>query len=653
MTIANTSPIPPVQVGQTKAGLVFFGLAFLIVIASPQLPTSLLLPPDGMVLPMADWINAAFVFTQEDLGLTVITRAFASFVAWLLDIFGNLLAGGRGGLGVPALPWTVLMITGFTLGYGLRDWKLGALAGGTCVWLAVFGQWKWAMETLSLIFVAAPLSVSLGFLLGWAAWRYIWFEKILQPIINVAQSLPHFAYLIPVVVFFGVGDHAGAIATIIFATPPMIRMTLLGLRRVPSEIIESGHMSGATRWQVMRYVRVPTARVEILVGVNQVIMLCFAMVVIASFIGAPGLGYKLLQYLQGLKIGQAIELGISVVLIAVTLDRLTRAWAEKQPVHYPVNTPWWKRRQLLLIWAGLVIVALSAAQLHGWLYEIPRRQALSTAFIWEPIVDWFTIEAYPVTYAIRGWLLLNVLIPMRDFYLSAPWSAVLLLLMGIGWRVGGWRSALVCSGFVGFIALSGWWERAMITAYMVTFAVGVAIAISLPLGIWAAGKPTRAKRVLLVCDTCQTFPSFIYLIPVIMLFGVTDVSAIGAVIIYAAIPMLRYTIEGLISVPQQLHEAVDMAGATRWQRLWSMELPMALPHLLIGLNQTVMFSLFMVIIAAFIGTQDLGQEMMRALSSNNVGKGLVLGLCVASMGLMVDHLIMTWSTERKRILGVS
>ena len=160
----------------------------------------------------------------------------------------------------------------------------------------------------------------------------------------------------------------------------------------------------------------------------------------------------------------------------------------------------------------------------------------------------------------------------------------------------------------------------MITAYMVSFAVLISSLIGLPMGIWASRTEQRSSRVLLLCDTMQTFPSFIYLIPVIMLFGVNDVAAIAAVIVFGTVPMTRYTIEGLRNVPSHLLEASDMAGATRFQRLWTVGMPMAVPTIMVGLNQTVMFSLFMVIIAAFIGTQDLGQEVQRALSSTDVGK---------------------------------
>ena len=144
-----------------------------------------------------------------------------------------------------------------------------------------------------------------------------------MPLLTIAQTMPHFSYLVPVMVLFGVGDHAGAIATIIFATPPMIRLTLLGLKSVQPEVIEAGMMNGCKNLQLLFKVLIPTARHDILIGVNQVIMQCLAMAVIASFIGAKGLGFNLLLALNQLRIGQALELGICIVLIAVVLDKLS------------------------------------------------------------------------------------------------------------------------------------------------------------------------------------------------------------------------------------------------------------------------------------------------------------------------------------------
>lgn len=627
-------------------------LAVLLALGKVFLPAGLIRPADWLVQPFSDWINTAFSFLQNDLGLMAMTRAFSDMVEWLLDITANLLYGKSRWPNIGPIPWIVIAATAFMAGYALKGWRLAALSGGTFVWIALMGQWKWAMETLSVIVVAAPCSVFLGLVMGALAWRSPRFEWVLNPILNIAQSLPHFAYMIPVVVFIGVGPKAGAIVTIIFSVPPMIRMTLLGLKKVPDEVIEAGKMAGSTRWQLLTRVRIPTARSEILIGVNQVIMQCLAMVVLASFIGMPGLGQKLLQLLQALKIGLSVEIGITIVLLAVTLDRLTKAWALRLPEHGEPSAIWLQRNRLLAIWIGLCAAGFVLAQIFPYFHEVERKHALSVAGPVDALMDQVIRLITPVTAWLRWFLITWVLIPLRDAYLWLPYTAVLALLAAIGWAVGGLRSALICLAYFGLIALSGWWDRAMITVYMVSIAVLIAALIALPLGIWAARRSTRAARILLICDTAQTFPSFIYLIPVIMLFGVNDVAVVAAVVVFAAVPIVRYTIEGLTNVPPELIEAAEMSGATRAQTLWQVRLPIALPTMLIGANQSVMFSLFMVIIAAFIGTQDLGQEMQRALSTTDVGKGLVLGFAVAFMGLMTDHLISRWSESRKRILGV-
>jgi glycine betaine/proline transport system permease protein len=602
--------------------------------------------PETLILPFADWINVIFAFVRDDLGLMTATRAFSDVVEFCLDVTANLLYGKSRWPRLGPIPWVVIAVTFGMIGYALAGWRLALISGGTFVWIAVMGQWKWAMETLSVIVVAAPLSIALGLAVGTLAWRSRLAERIVNPLLNIAQSLPHFAYMIPVVVFIGVGPKAGAIVTVIFSVPPMIRMTLLGLRAVSPEIIESGKMSGATRWQLMIRVRLPAARTELLIGVNQVIMQSLAMVVLASFIGMPGLGQKLLQLLQALKIGLSVEIGITIVLLAVVLDRLSKAWAMKQPEHHAPGAGWVQRHRFWVIWMGLVALGFVLAALHPYFVEVDRKQALSLAGPIDSLVGGFIDMISPVTDWLRWFLITWVLIPVRDAFLWLPTSAVLVFLAGIGWRIGGARSALVCLAFILPIALSGWWDRAMITVYTVTVSVALALIIGVPLGLFGASKPIRSQRFLLVCDTLQTFPSFIYLIPVVMLFGVNDVAVIAAVMVFATVPIIRYTIEGLRSIPPEIVESAEMSGGTKGQILLHVKLPLAVPTLVVGANQSIMFALFMVIIAAFIGTQDLGQEMQRALSSTDVGKGLVLGLAVAFMGLMADHLLLKWARSR-------
>ena len=192
----------------------------------------------------------------------------------------------------------------------------------------------------------------------------------------------------------------------------------------------------------------------------------------------------------------------------------------------------------------------------------------------------------------------------------------------------------------------------MITLYTVISAVIISMLLGIPLGIFAARSERWSNRILLACDTAQTFPSFIYLIPAIMLFGVNDVAVVFAIVIFTTVPLTRYTIEGLRTVPPEITEAADMSGATRRQKLWTVQLPMALPTMAVGFNQAIMFAFFMVIIAAFIGTQDLGQELQRTLAGTELGKNIVLGLNVSLMALTFDLAVMAWADKRKKALGL-
>ena len=604
------------------------------------------------VAPVDAWFNSTFEFVRNDLGFSHVTRSISTGMKKVINVFNNILLGGRKGFGFDAMPWVAVAVIAFVLGFALKDWKLSLLAGGTVCFFAAFGQWKYAMQTLSLLFVSVPVSILLGLILGILAYKRKGFELALLPVLSVAQTLPHFAYLIPVIVFFGIGHQTGTIATIIFAVPPMVRLTLLGLQKVPPEIVESGMMSGCNRFQLLFRVQLPSARNEIMLGINQVIMQCLAMVVIAAFIGAPGLGYRLLIKLQTLKLGQSVEIGVAIVLLAIALDRLSLAWAEKKR-DYTANLPLYVRFKYPIIMVATVFACYVAAEYFPVLATLPKDMTVTTALYWEYMIDWMVINWYDGLIAFRTHLMIDVLIPLRDAFLYAPTVAVFVLVGGAGLILGGYYSGLSALSFFVFIALVGWWDRAIITAYMVLFAVFVCIIVGIPLGIWASRNPRRARFLLVICDTLQTFPSFIYLLPVIMLFQVNDMSAITCVIVYAIIPAVRYTIEGLRNVPPDLHEAVTMAGCNKRQRLMQLELPMAMPHIMLGVNQTTMFAFSMVIIAAFIGTIDLGQAIFKALSEADLGKGLVLGLCVSFMALSVDHLITRWARERRQLLGLA
>ena len=561
----------------------------------------------------------------------------------------------------PALPWTVITGWAIILGYKLQGRRLAILAAVCTTFIAIFGQWKPSMETVSFVLIAAPVSVILGLVLGIFAYKSKIVETTLNPLLNVAQTMPHYSYLVPVIVLFGVGDHAAAIATIVFATPPMVRLTLLGLKKVPADVVDSGMMSGCNGLQLMFRVLIPTARRDILIGVNQVVMQCLAMTVIASFIGAQGLGSNLMIALNSLRVGIGIEIGLCIVLIAVLLDKMSLAWANKQ-TDYFADLTFFQRNKFALVALIVFLIGVVLAYIgsflfrdgFNYLYIVPHNKGITTAPFWQDTVDWIWDTFFYTLKSFNVFLITSILEPMKSLYLAMPVAATFLLMMGVGYILAGVRSALIIGGFLLFIALSEYWDRALITAYIASFAVIVSAIFGITIGSLCAQSSVASKVIILICDFLQTFPSFIYLIPVIMLFGITDTSVIIASIVYATVPATRYTVEGLRSVPPVLHDAGSMLGVSRLQRWVSIELPMAFPHIMLGVNQTVIFALFMVIIGAFIGTTDLGQLILKAISDpRGTGIGLTLGLCVAFMGLAVDQIIRTWANERKKALDLN
>ena len=639
-----------------KSWLIVLVPVVLILIFKPVLPDWLHRPIPAFIIPFVDWINIAVNFLKKTdifiwFSFRDLTRFIALLVEWPLDMVQGLLVSGFNDNRIPALPW--LMTTGLfaVLGWWLKGWRMSLLAGGCIFYLALFGKWKLSMITLAMVLVCAPTAAIIGLSLGILAVKYRVFESVLRPCLNIMQSLPHFSYLIPIAIFIGVSHKAGAIATILFAAPPMARLTILGLRGVSDEVLEAGITSGCTARQMFWKVRIPAARDTLMVGVNQVIMQSLAMVVIASFVGARGLGHDLLFRLQSLRIGQALEIGIAIVLIAIMLDRLSLAFSQKKPTHKQSGSLW-QIHPYLTAAGGVIIGSLIAAWLTPMAHTLPKDITITTAPLWDALVDYITLNFYAPLQIFRDFSLVHVLIPVRDWFSGMPWIAVTWLVTCIAWRLAGWRLSVVVLSFVLFIITSGFYERSLITAYMVFVALLLCITIGIPLGVWASASEWRSKCMQLLCDIFQTFPSFIYLIPVIMLFRVGDVAAIMAIVIYASIPIIRYTVIGLRSIPNEIIEAAIISGCRPMQILFKVRMPLALPEIMLGINQAIMFALFMVIIAAFIGTIDLGQEIFRALTFNDAGKGLVVGLCVAFMGLTVDRLVVEWSNQKKQLLGI-
>ena len=333
---------------------------------------------------------------------------------------------------LPRLSWVGVVIAAFLAGHAAGGRRLGYLVGGCFLYIALFGQWTSAMLTLALIAIAVPFCILTGLFLGIWAWRRPWAERLLvAPALDLMQTIPTFAYLIPMLLLFGNSPVSAMIATAIFATPPMVRATMLGLSRVPVEIGEFGDMAGCTARQKLWRVLLPSARPTLMVGVNQVIMLSLNMVIIASMIGAGGLGYDVLLALRALKVGEAMEAGLAIVALAIALDRLSQAMARRQAlghVHGDATAGCCSAIRALL----LAIAVLAATTLAGLFIpafaEVPKAITFTTAPAWKAAVTWMTINFFDAIEVFRVTLILYVLNPVRAFCEGFPWLGAVFLL---------------------------------------------------------------------------------------------------------------------------------------------------------------------------------------------------------------------------------
>jgi glycine betaine/proline transport system permease protein len=622
--------------------------------------------PRAWNVPLRFWISdfMKWLINDFDLGLFTfkeLTRSLSWLLDWPLVTAKGLLSSGftfssdpSAAVLVERVSWLGLIGVVAVMGYSAGGLSLSLLVGGCFAYLAVFGQWDSAMVTLSSIVIAVPLGVALGLFVGIAGYRWRRFEVAITPVLDLMQTVPVFAYLVPVLFLFGFGPVAAMIATIIYATPPMVRVTILALRQVPDEVVEFGRMAGCTTRQLLWKVQIPSAQASLMVGVNQVIMLSLNMVIIASMIGAGGLGFDVLSSLRRLAIGQGLEAGIAITLLAIALDRLSQAFANRPPPeHRRQELTWIARHPYLLTALGFLALTWLVGLVWPAVHIYPETLEITTGAFWERLVEWINVNFFDELEAIKTWLLLHVLIPVKRFLLQLPWVAVIALLALAGFQLGGWRLALLVACLAGFIAVTGQWAKSMITVYLCGLSVVFAALIGVPVGIWAARNERVHRVVQVVIDTLQTLPSFVYLIPVVMLFRVGDFSAMIAIVAYAVAPAVRYTDHGIRQVPSHLIEAARAMGCTRRQILWRVQIPLALPEIMLGINQTIMMALAMLVITALVGTRDLGQEVYIALTKADTGRGIVAGVSVAFIAIIADRLIAAWATRRKRELGLA
>jgi glycine betaine/proline transport system permease protein len=663
-TIAETRnpTIPTVRLLWLSAFLL--SLVFLYL-PKGTLPAWTAAVPPAWRIPLQVWISKAMAWLVNDASFGLFTfRELTRFIAAILQVpftiatslFATGLLSGAGSAAIqilPPLPWLAVLAAATILAWQAGGAGLATLAACAFLYLAAFGQWQSAMLTLSSIIIAVPFGVVGGIALGIAGFRSPRFRKILLPILDGMQTIPVFAYLLPILFLFGFGPISALVATIIYAMPPMVRVTMLALETVPPEVVEFGRMAGCTRNQLIFRVMVPVARAPLMVGVNQVIMLSLNMVIIASMIGAGGLGFDVLSALRSLNIGKGLEAGLAIVVLAVALDRISQAYALRATQVANVGGRSFVQRY------ALPLAALATAVLF-WILGLvapairtyPPSLHVSTAEFWDALVKWLNVNFFDTFEMVKTAVLLNVLLPVKRFMLAQPWPWAVALVTIACWQVAGARRALIACGFALFIVFTGNWEPAMVTVYLVGVSVIVAALIGIPIGIASGLNSTVWRVVQAVIDTLQTLPTFVYLIPVVMLFRVGDFTAMIAIVLYAIVPAIRYTALGIREVNPSLIEAAKAMGSTRKQLLTKVRLPLALPEIMLGVNQTIMLAISMLVITALVGTRDLGQEVYIALAKADVGRGIVAGLGVAMVAMIADRMMTASAAGMKRRLGL-
>lgn len=647
--------------------------------------------PQAWFLPVVSFLNAVMGW------VVTYTGAFFRAISAALDV---PMSAVRDFLGW--LPWSVSAFIFVTIAYAAAGWRLAVFSIFAIGYMLIVGLWTESMNSLALVSISVPLAVAIGFAIGTLGFLYPRTERSILFGLDALQTIPAFAYLLPILLLFGFGAVVGLIAGILFAFPPMVRNTMLGLRRVTPEVIESGLMSGATPTQLFFRVRVPSASRQIMLGVNQTTMAAFSMVIIASIVGGSSdIGWEVLSAMRKARFGESLVAGLVIALMAILMDRITSGFANKtQSDIDPATLPFVQRHRitlfaivgaLVLFAASFVFPALSTypdawvvdpsgplnrgigyviveyaswiALIKQWAFfflMLPLKMGLETVI--SPFSWGFEFTAsHKLIYAalaiaLTAWAWMHgnekgavvvVLLAITLFFgiINLPWPAVCLIIAMLSWQLSGIRLALMVLAGMAFILFSGIWPQAMLSVYLCGIGVILSFALGTSLGILSSEFDGVSKVIRPINDTLQTMPLFVLLIPFVMIFKIGEFTALLAIIAYATVPAIRYSEHGLRNIPHEVIEAAECMGCTRWQMLIRVKIPLALPEMMLGLNQTIMYGISMLVIAALVGTSGLGQQVYIGLGDGDFGVGITAGIAMAIIAIIADRLTAAWSTR--------
>ena len=541
--------------------------------------------------------------------------------------------------------------------------RAAMIVAGAFASFAAFGLWEASMETLALMIAAVGLSLLIGIPIGIVAGRSDRFYAAISPFLDAMQIVPAFAYLMPVVILFSIGPAAAVVSTMIYAIPPAVRITALGIRGVATNTVEAAASMGATRRQMLSKVQLPLARRMLLLGVNQTILFALSMVVIAGLIGGGGLGAVVTS---GIYTNPALAIlgGIAIVIMAMALDRSTEAIATRtDPAKRHLDaTARARLRRFTLGCIGVGAAIVAASKLVGVSSVYPDetpggRTATLQAWLLtqiQSVLDYVQNPdswVYQITEPTSTWLLTKALLPLQSFLIGTPWFITLAGLTLIAFLISGLRPAVTTFLMLAWIGFMGVWALAMDTLSQVLVATVLAVVIGVALGV-AAAESTKVSKILRpINDILQTLPQLVYIIPFIYLMPVSIVPGIIAGVLYAFPVGVRLVERGVRDVAPEAVEAAGAFGATRRQILTKVKIPLAGDAIMLGVNQGIVMVLAVVVIGGLVGSGGLGYEVAQGLVRGQFGQGVIASLAILALGIALDRVTQGTRRVRKDSIG--